>query len=154
MADAGGRRAGRLGGRRAGALRERIHACAAADLPYWLNTELWEVELAGAERGNRKLVARRGRLLRRLDAWNGEAVRAFAESCAERTTALAAANPDLDGYAADTAARAAEGGAAVNGFIAARAAEIVGGPAGYDRERAAQAEWLAARLGLAADAGA
>jgi hypothetical protein len=59
-----------------------IHACRPADLPYWLDAELWEIELDGAVAAERKLVAPRGRLVRRVEAWDGGTARAFADSCA------------------------------------------------------------------------
>ena len=48
-----------------------VHACRIRDLPYWLRTELWEVELEGdVVEGERLVAARRGRLVRRVEAWN------------------------------------------------------------------------------------
>ena len=55
-----------------------IHACTAEQLPYWLNWELWQVELDGPiVEGETKLVAPRGRLLGRVDAWGAELQDAF-----------------------------------------------------------------------------
>ena len=54
-----------------------IHACRAADLPYWLGAELWEIELDRAVDETRKVVAPRGRLLRRVDGWDVSTARAF-----------------------------------------------------------------------------
>lgn len=66
-----------------------VHACRASDLPYWLGRELWEVELAGDVVASRyKLVASRGRLLRRVPGWP-ELERPFAENCASRVRELA-----------------------------------------------------------------
>lgn len=50
--------------------REGVHGCRPADLAWWVNDDLWEIELDGdlAEAG-RKVAARRGRLNRRLDEW-------------------------------------------------------------------------------------
>jgi hypothetical protein len=83
--------------------RSAVHACRVEDLPWWLDEELWEVELddlGGA--GRHKLTARRGRLVRRVDAWDMDAARAFAEACTWRAhrRALEAA----DGPAAETLA--------------------------------------------------
>ena len=125
-----------------------IHACLVSDLPYWLNSELWEVELDDPVRSTRKLVAGRGRLLRRVEAWNRDAMCAFAASCAERTAALADGSDALAGYSADTAVFAARGQASAAAFVSARAAETAGGPIAYDAERERQARWLANRLGL------
>ena len=62
-----------------------VHACRAEDLPEWMDHELWRVELAGDVRVDcGKLVAERGRLLGRVDAWDLELMAAFAEACALR----------------------------------------------------------------------
>ena len=70
-----------------------IHALRSADLPDWLDDELWEIELDGdiVDAGE-MLVARRGRLLRRVDAWDEPTASAFAADCAlrARLRALAA----------------------------------------------------------------
>ena len=125
-----------------------MHACTAQDLPYWLNAELWEVELDGAVRGERKFSAQRGRLVRRVDAWDASAARAFAETCAERMRETARRAPEAAEYLPDAETFAALGDAPTIGFVAARAAEVAAGPRAYDAERRAQAEWLADRLGL------
>jgi hypothetical protein len=58
--------------------REGVHGCRPADLAWWLNEELWEVELDGdVVDAGRKVVARRGRLRRRLDEWAGSAAAEF-----------------------------------------------------------------------------
>jgi hypothetical protein len=47
-----------------------------------LGTDLWEVELAGkVERKNDILVARKGRLVRQVAAWNENTARSFARDC-------------------------------------------------------------------------
>jgi hypothetical protein len=120
-----------------------IHACEVEDLPYWIDAELWELELDGAVRAERKLVARRGRLLRRIESWDERSARAFADSCA-----AAAAKIGAGVLAADAAAYAASGEAATACFVSARAAETVEGSAGYERERRRQAAWLREHLGL------
>jgi hypothetical protein len=131
-----------------------VHACRPTDLPYWIVGELWEVELAGEVREEpRKLVGERGRLVRRIDAWDAAAGRGFAEECAERVRGRADAASgeqaeELTRYAADAAANAAKGEVAVLGYIAARAAEVAGGVEGYAAERDAQARWLASELRL------
>src|SRR5690242_17660463 len=71
--------------------RRGIHGCACDDLPYWLHGELWEIELDGdVQRVGHKLVARRGRLLRQVEAWNDESARDFSFACAERVAGYAA----------------------------------------------------------------
>ena len=134
-----------------------VHACRVRDLPYWLGAELWEVELDGQLREeSRKLVAPRGRLVRRHERWDATARAGFAEACARRVRERAEASTgdradELAGFADDAAANAARGEVALIGFIAARAAEIDAGAEGYAAERDAQARWLASELRL--DAG-
>jgi hypothetical protein len=129
------------------ACRSGIHATTAGQLPLWLGLgELWEVELGDAVVEERKVVARRGRLRRRIDAWDEAAQAAFTAACAAEARRRAADAPDLAGYARDftdplTAADA--------GFVAARMAELHEGADGYDAERRRQADWLADRLDLA-----
>lgn len=56
-----------------------VHACTPEQLPYWLGPELYVIELDGPiAHVERKLVAERGRLVRRIDRWNAEGRRAFA----------------------------------------------------------------------------
>jgi hypothetical protein len=130
------------------ACRSGIHACRAEDLPLWLGLgEIWEVELDGVVAEARKLVARRGRLLRRLEGWNEETGRAFVASCAVSARKEAEGAPELAGYAEDIDPELSPSGA---GYIAGRLAELHGGPDGYDAERRRQAEWLSATLGLIA----
>ena len=125
-----------------------VHACRIRDLPYWLRTELWEVELDGdVVEGERLVAARRGRLVRRVDAWNDAAARAFGTSCAEEARRRAAASQDLEGYAAD-AEQAADAVPRFAAFASARLAELQDGHGGYEVERLRQANWLAAELGL------
>jgi hypothetical protein len=70
---------------RAEPCREGVHACAAADLSYWLAASLWEVELDGEITETRhKLAASRGRLVRRIDGYPA-AVRELAIDGAERS---------------------------------------------------------------------
>jgi hypothetical protein len=53
--------------------RSGVHACRPGDLSYWVAPALYEIELEGevAEAGT-KVVAPRGRLVRRIDAWDEE----------------------------------------------------------------------------------
>jgi hypothetical protein len=130
-----------------------IHACRTMDLPFWLTQELWEIELEGqVRRESRKLVADRGRLVQRIEGWNGASALRFAEDCAARAEERAErATGDLGllgELAGDAAANAAKGEAALVGYIAARSAEVDGGIDGYMEERLAQARWLAAQLRL------
>src|SRR5438067_339454 len=62
-----------------------VHACAAEHLPYWFDEELWEVELDGpVTREVRQLIARRGRLVSRVDDWPA-CQPEFVRGCLERT---------------------------------------------------------------------
>ena len=57
-----------------------------SDLAYWLHDELWEIELDGdVQESLRKVVGRRGRLLRRLDSWSAGVARELSGWCAWRS---------------------------------------------------------------------
>jgi hypothetical protein len=129
--------------------REGIHACAVRDLPIWMGPELWEIELGGEVVAHgRKLVAPRGRLVRRLGAWNDALIRDFGRECVRRTRERVGFLPVISGYAFDADRLAGLGRVPLAAFAAARAAELRDGPTGYDEERRLQAVWLAERLGL------
>lgn len=68
-----------------------VHALRFEHLLDWIDDELWEVELGGAiaER-DAMFVAERGRLVRRVEGWDADAARAFADACARRSAAFAA----------------------------------------------------------------
>lgn len=130
-----------------------VHACRVRDLPFWVDATLWRIELAGPlEEASRKVVAGRGRLLERIDAWDTAAMKGFGLACAERVAPLGGRSTELEAYANDTAIFAESGKAGLAGFVAARAAEVAGGVDEYEAERTAQVQWLADRLGLDADA--
>jgi hypothetical protein len=87
--------------------RAGVHALLADSLATWTAEELWRVELDGAwELAPGIMVASRGRLLGRVEAWNDQTAREFARACAthvrEHTSGRAAE------YAADAATAAAE----------------------------------------------
>jgi len=68
-----------------------IHGCRPADLPYWIDSELWRVELSDPARPVRHEVqAERARLLGRIDAWGPASRRDFTLQCALRTAGYAA----------------------------------------------------------------
>jgi hypothetical protein len=74
--------------------RNGVHACEPHDLPYWLSDELWQVELDGEQiRGPQSIVARRGRLVRKIEAWNPGNARSFAQQCRARAEAIVATLP-------------------------------------------------------------
>ena len=126
--------------------RSGVHACRAGDLSYWLAPSLYEIELDGnvAEAGM-KVVAPRGRLIRRVDGWNDETREAYSQMCIARAAEFAAAAPELVGPWAPPPA-ASTRGPALMGYIAARLAEATSGIDGYVAERARQSAWLAERL--------
>jgi hypothetical protein len=130
--------------------RSGIHACRPSDLPLWVGRELYEIELAGeVVEQPAKLVASRGRLLRRIGAWNDELRDAYTRMCADRAHELAASvSPPLDEWDAVVEPSVPEGPALL-GFVAARIAEELSGMPGYHAERARQTDWLVERLGLA-----
>jgi hypothetical protein len=74
--------------------RSGIHACRLSDLPLWVGRELYEVELDGeiAEQPM-KVVASRGRLLRRIEAWDDDARDAYTRMCADRAVHDVVAGP-------------------------------------------------------------
>ena len=76
-----------------------VHACTVGQLPYWLNDELWVVELAGDLRSNaRKLVASLGRLVAQVPGWSEQTRRTFGAACGERVRAHAVAALRRAGY--------------------------------------------------------
>ncbi|HET9738388.1 MAG TPA: hypothetical protein VFP78_09720 [Solirubrobacteraceae bacterium] len=127
--------------------RSGIHACRRADLPLWLGRSLYEIELEGEVREEAtKVVAPRGRLLRRIDAWDEATRDEYTRMCADRAHELARA-ADLAGWDAVVEPSVPEGPALL-GFVAARIAEKISGADAYHAERRHQADWLADRLGL------
>jgi hypothetical protein len=125
-----------------------VHACRVVDLPYWLQTELWKVELEGdVLEGERLVAARRGRLVGQIEAWTDGVAKDFGWSCAKEARRRASVSPDLEEYAVD-AEGAAERTPRFAAFASARLAELQDGSAGYEVERARQARWLADALGL------
>jgi hypothetical protein len=129
--------------------RSGIHACRVADLPYWLGAELWEIELDGdVVEQERKVVAPRGRLTRRIDGWGAALADEFATMLAVRTRRRFGSLPVVAGFVADIDRFRATNRVPLAAFAAARAAELGGGPRAYEQERLRQAAWLADRLGL------
>ena len=129
--------------------RSGVHACRPRDLPYWAGDALFEVELEGEVVASAsKVVAPRGRLLSRLDAWEEEVREAYQAMCAERGHLLAAeGGARLEKWDELVEPFTAQGPGPA-GFCAARIAEEARGPDAFHVERAAQAAWLAERLGL------
>jgi hypothetical protein len=129
--------------------RSGIHGLRLRDLPLWAGRTLWEIELDGEVREERsKVVASRGRLLRRIDAWDDDFRAEFTRHCADRAQELAqSVSPPLSNWEAVVEPSIPEGPALLS-FVAARIAEELGGSEAYQAERARQTEWLTERLGL------
>jgi hypothetical protein len=129
--------------------RGGVHACRVRDLPYWLGPDLWKIELEGeVVEQERKVVAARGRLVRRLERWTPALLEAFATDLLTQTRLRFGAVAILSGYVDDVERFRGQRRFGLAAFAATRAAELSGGPAAYERERARQAEWIAKRLGL------
>jgi hypothetical protein len=143
-------------------LRGRVRALGVEDLPFHLDDAMWTVELDGdVRRGLRLSSAARGRLVGRVTGWDGACASGFARACEERARAAAdPGGPDgelMRGYLDDlhrcvTAGLPPITAAGAAGYIGARIAALAAGPGAYREgaaaERAAQARWLATRLGL------
>jgi hypothetical protein len=124
-----------------------IHACRPRDLPLWVGHTLYEAQLEGeiAQHAT-KVVASRGRLVRRVEAWD-DALRAeYTRMCADRGHELAhqAGVPEWE----QPIELSIPEGPALLGFVAARIAERASGREAYHAERARQTAWLAQRLGI------
>lgn len=122
-----------------------VHACKVSHLPYWVDDELWRIELGDpvVERAT-QVEGARGRLLQRVTAWDPLA---FARACAgrARACALEAPSAELEEYAR-LAERALAGTAA---YVAAVAAVAVRGEErAFAEERAWQARWMQENLAL------
>jgi hypothetical protein len=129
--------------------RSGIHACRLRDLPYWAGRVLYEIELDGEiVEESEKVTASRGRLVRRIGAWD-EQRDAYTRMCADRAHKLVRAAPPEFAHWDSVVEASVPEGPALLGFVAARIAEeIAGSPGAYHAERARQTEWLVQRLGL------
>lgn len=131
-----------------------IHACRVEALPRWIDDELWRIEVDGVHQEvDGVLVARRGRLVDRIEGWNAETARELARSCARRAHDLEATHPDpvVRAVARDVIGIAEgsddESDPPLAMFVIAHALELAV-PGGYQAERRRQADWLRDRLGL------
>ena len=123
-----------------------MHACRVGDLPYWIAPALYEIELDGDVRPSRiKVIAPRGRLVRRIRAWNDGTRKEYAQMCIARAGEFAASRRGSPSGRRRARHRA---GPALLGFVAARIAEAIDGIEAYVEERARQSAWLADRLHL------
>ena len=134
------------------------------DLPFWLDDELWLIELDGdLVAGDDVVVANRARLLEPVSSWSHDAARDFARTCSLRarelaTRAVREASPHA--HAIDTVAGTCEihanaspeepayvSWAAFTGFGLRMIGDLLEGDAGAGEARV-QADWLAQRLEL------
>jgi len=137
--------------------RDGVHACRADQLAYWLHEELWRVELDGEQiDGPDCVVAGRGRLVQRVDAWSeaGGAQR-FAVAVRDHAASLVAARPDLQGYVDDSSWHVQHGASESPALAAlcaamavAKTASDIDLEAAYRRERAWQSDWIVREMNL------
>ena len=127
--------------------RSGIHACRLGDIPYWAGRVLYEIEIDGDIVAHKtKLVAPRGRLLRRVDGWDDDFRAALTRHCADRAHQLARGG-GIERWEEVIEPSIPEGPALLS-FVAARIAEEVGGVGAYHAERARHADWITDRLQL------
>ena len=127
--------------------RSGVHACRLGDLPYWAGRVLYEIELDGEIVEHKsKVVASRGRLLRRIDGWDDDFRALYTRYCADRAHELARAG-GIERWEEVIEPSIPEGPALLS-FVAARIADEAGGAEAYHAERARHAAWIADRLGL------
>ena len=106
-----------------------IRAYRLGDLPYWLDDELWVVEVDGDIRRDPRLTrASRGRLCHWIDAWDAGAARAMALACAERAKDAAINVLRRVGIDADASALAACTAPEITEQTARRIADALSGP--------------------------
>lgn len=140
-----------------GLCRSGIHACTTDQLPQWLGTEIWEVELAGEVLHEKPaIVAEKARLVYRIERWDAPTHVTFAQACLQPTQEITATYPAGSEFVAKVEHCVSWGGAAPAGYFTAMlAGESAtgrhGGPdfdAAFARERARQADWLRRELNL------
>jgi len=77
-----------------------IHACRPEDLSWWIDAELWRIELDGPLRERpTQIEARRGRLLDRVEQWNEKARAAFGLDCVFRARDISVSALRRSGHA-------------------------------------------------------
>jgi hypothetical protein len=97
-----------------------VHFCSENAIVMWINTQLYTAEIGSGKKFHdlNKTVARKGRLLRRVETWNERTARLFACDCAEHVAHLAS-DPTLLRRAIEVARQCANGKASVSDMIAA-----------------------------------
>jgi hypothetical protein len=108
-----------------------VHAVRTRRLVDWIDDELWLVELGGeVEELEDVLVARRGRLLHRIRAWDEDVAREFGESCIWRARDQAAESLERAGLDRERAAlQTANELGSLQALAAAAAQSAAGAPA-------------------------
>jgi hypothetical protein len=128
------------------------HLCRPVDLSYWIHDELWEVETEGESiAGIDCLIARRARLVRRIEAWDGDGAARFGEAAAKHAAdQVGQAPPDLrvtvEGYVEDAFESVRHGYVASCAYSAAIAVAKLDPPhaeARFRHERTWQADVIA-----------
>jgi hypothetical protein len=105
-----------------------LRGYSADQLLWWLDQQLWEVELDGDVREtDRSILGARGRLLTPVHAWTSDVARELTADCALRLRDRSVAALEADGRAAAAAVLAAAGGLEPIAEAAASAASGEGG---------------------------
>lgn len=85
------------------------HACRGANLTSWIDDELWLIEVSGdQETHDDVVVAQRARLVRRVEAWDEQAMREFTERTIWRLRDLIVLGLELNAREGADLARASE----------------------------------------------
>jgi hypothetical protein len=122
-----------------------IHACRLEDLPYWIDEELWALEVDEAAPAGHQILSPRARLIRRIDAWTQAVATEYGLGCMRRARDLGAADLAAAGLETEAAGLAGaslpdevreaghSGSAAAREAGAARAARVsyAAGTAGW-----------------------
>jgi hypothetical protein len=120
--------------------RSGVHACQADELAHWLHEELWIIELDGETRhGVDCVVAQRGRLVQKVEAWTSGGAARFATAARDHAAELVSAAPEaardrLTQYVADCSWHLPHGSTALAAFCAAMAVAWLHGGTRFDQE--------------------
>jgi len=136
-----------------------LHLCRRQDLTMWLGPVIWRAEVDGEViEANDKVVARKARVVERLDTWNERIARLFAADCAEHVLPIfeKAYPTDDRPRRAIEAARAYANGSidAVSLTVASDAASDAAWAAARTAAKTAAAAWYAAWAAATTAAGA
>ncbi len=87
---------------------DAVRAYRPAELAYWIDDDLWVVEIDGQTQvGQRMIRAGRGRLVSRVEGWDAGAAVALADASADRAREVAVSVLRREGHDAQAAALAA-----------------------------------------------